>query len=133
MYSQRYREGLPHDFPAQLLAAGQDLAPQGSDEFAWSYPSVLEVIDAFAERNQAILGGEVYRAVQPRIAVTGDAWDVHRDQEQPWAEYVRDSAEKAKRYLETYHTRNGEGVWYTPFYISDVGWVELMKRHHQVS
>jgi hypothetical protein len=53
----------------------------------------------------------------------GDGWYVEKKPGLPWTEYVQSTAQKAERYVEMYHARNGDRFWYSVVFASDLDWL----------
>ncbi len=111
--NRSFLDDLPIDIPDYLKNAAYDLRPQGIGELAWLYPTVLDVIGILAAHGLAILGGDVYRQGKQSLVNTGDNWYVPANSGMPWDVYVREAAQRAISYIETYDSRHGPGFWFS--------------------
>lgn len=80
---------------------------------AWTYPAILEVIQYVADHEHAILGGDVYAIDSRGPVATGDTWYAEPCEGTSRADFVNLGAARAREYVETYHSRNGERFLYS--------------------
>jgi hypothetical protein len=117
--------------PPRLIQLARE---NSSSELAWQYPTVLEVVAALAEREYAILGGDVMHDVRGGQLdyyhgnVYCGNWYLDWKREAPWAEYVLESVAVTVRYIEAYVRRNGNDSWFVPNYTDEEGYVALHAR-----
>jgi hypothetical protein len=116
--------------PALVLQARADL----SGQLAWRYPAILEVVDALAAGQYAILGGDVfYEAEDGTLShwhdgIYGGNWYLTWMSDQSWTDYVARSHLTTQDYIEAYVRRNGDASWFAPTFIDEQGYALLPRR-----
>lgn len=104
---------------------------------AWRYPAILELVDALATGEYAILGGDVlYEAKDGALdhsqeGMYGGNWYLNRTHDQPWTDYVAQSRLTAQEYIEAYVRRNSRpsgASWFAPVWIDEQGFARLPLR-----
>lgn len=104
----------------RLLVLPDDLSEESIDlqeisiaELAWSYPVIIRVIRYAADHGHVLLGGDVFKMENGSPAATGDSWYTNAREGISRAELIELSETRAEKYVEAYHSRNGEGFIYS--------------------
>lgn len=101
----RAKYNLPIDFNSDLLNKSIPLDTIGINELGWRFQDIKDVIEFFADKDYAILGGDIYIEREGRIQSTFDNWYLNRDNRE-WHDFVMKSKQKSIDYLQNYSERN---------------------------
>ena len=120
MYNQVINERF-HDI-------GISLTSIGIHEIAFSFNSVLQIINWCKDNDCIILGGDVYKICNNVISSTEDSWYYNP---QEGLDNVLLSMEKAKSYIKNYDNRNGKNFIYSVVVCEKNEFLENMKLNRQ--
>lgn len=78
-------------------------------EYAWKYEYAIEVIDYLYSKEYVILGGDV---LNDDFEYTCSNWYYENKNKISISDAIKESAQKAKTYLEWYHNKFGNDFYY---------------------
>ena len=115
------------DLPDNLRQSAYPLIEElGTNEFAWAYEDVKQVVSYLADHHYAILGGDVLEKRQGRFEYTYDNWSHNRGERVEWDDYVVQCREKTQAYIDWYRGAFGDGYYYVPVPANESEWDELI-------
>ncbi len=80
------------------------------EDMAWSYPDILDVIDAVSKKGYVIMGGRVF---ERHMDFTYDEWNYKYSSRDTKEVNAVNSLKKAIDFVETYRLKNGDSYYYS--------------------
>lgn len=128
---QKRQDLLPDFIPESLIEYGHEFHFSMSclqpDSIAWNKEPLVEVIEALANHEYAILGGDVLELSEGRLEYTGDYWDVPNEDVVLWEEFVECAKEQSVAFVEDTSRRKDGSLLYAIFFINERSFKERMR------
>jgi len=107
------KSNLPDCFPEELINLAKPLEHLGISEMAWDRENAIKVVEFLYKNNYAIIGGDVYKIVKGNLDSTYDSWYSNRNEAKSNQDFLQESINRAKAYINQYHERNGRDYYYS--------------------
>lgn len=101
------------DFPNDLIISAKSLEHLGLSELAWSWEEAIRTVEFLCKNNYSILGGDVYLMAEGSLDSTYDSWYFNRNEAKSNQQLIKESSERAIKYINEYHEMNGDDYYYS--------------------
>ncbi len=128
---QKRKDLVPDFIPESLIEHGHmfhfSMSHLQPDSIAWENETLLEVIEALANHDYAVLGGDVLELSDGCLEYTSDYWDLLDEDVVLWEEYVEYTKEQSVNFVKDIARRKGESLRFAIFFINERSYKDQMR------